>query len=407
MHRVTRRIFRCLFSLFVLLVASRSARLALAETTYKFTKIVETTSSQPIYLSPVVNASGAVAYGRHGIGGGIYRSQGGVTTKIADTSDGFSIFGSFDMNDSGTVVFKADLSAGGEGVFTGNGGAVATIASTATPSPMGGLFTDFGSHPSINDSGTVVIIGRAGDRRGIFKFDGALSTVVDDAGPLHEFDYDSSTINDAGIVGFRAAFDDRPNVQGVFASAGGGVTTIAEGKEYERLTASSLNNAGEVAFHVYNGAGFINDGIYSSDGGAVEVIAERMPNTGAAFGSRPSINAAGLVAFVSAHPDLGPGVFTGPSADKVIQNGDPLFGSTVFNLPGTGNVNMGSYSLNDAGQIAFTYYLANNRRGVALATPVPESSAFVLAGLAAGALINRHLRRQNCRRECRKVTRSN
>jgi hypothetical protein len=65
------------------------------------------------------------------------------------------------------------------------------------------------------------------------------------------------------------------------------------------------------------------------------------------------------------------GIYTGPdpAADEVITFGDPLFGSTLVNIPNSGE------GPNDAGQIVFSYSLADGRRGIALATPVAPSLA--------------------------------
>jgi hypothetical protein len=81
---------------------------------------------------------------------------------------------------------------------------------------------------------------------------------------------------------------------------------------------------------------------------------------------------------------LPPGIFIGPNAEKVIASGDALFGSTVFALVMSNDLSLTSHSLNDAGQIAFRYVLANGRSGIALATPIPEPSAAAL--LLIGAL---------------------
>ncbi len=363
----------------IALVAALAVSHAAAQPAYTFTKIVEGQSRDPVYFSPAVNNSGAVAFVRRDAGSPVevLISQGGVTTKIADSAGPLSGVGSsLDLNDAGTVVFFANLDAGGRGIFTGNGGPLATIITTDDESPLGGAFTGLHS-PSINASGAVSFMGQVGARRGIFKFDnGAVATVVDDSGPLKDFGFSASPINDDGLVAFSAAFDDRPLIQGVFTSAGNGsFTTIAEGGHEEVLTASSINSAGTLAFHNFRGIGF-GGGIYTGSGGLVQTVIERNDTFTDGLGNFPSINSSGLVAFLTFNAQPGPGIFTGPNADKMIEQGDPLFGSTVR------NVNISSSSLNDLGQIAFTYFLEDGRRGVVLATPVPEPSAIFLICLA-------------------------
>ena len=70
-------------------------------------------------------------------------------TLIADSAGAFSNFGSYSspsLNSSGTVAFYAALDNGRYGIFTGSGGATATIA--LNPQQQAGY-----GYPSINQSG--------------------------------------------------------------------------------------------------------------------------------------------------------------------------------------------------------------------------------------------------------------
>jgi hypothetical protein len=80
----------------------------------------------------------------------------------------------------------------------------------------------------------------------------------------------------------------------------------------------------------------------------------------------PAASAAGTAFFATLDAG-GHGLFTGadPVADKVIQTGDPLLGSTV-----TGLQQLARTSMNDAGQIGFVAYLANGDVVVARANPL-------------------------------------
>jgi hypothetical protein len=101
------------------------------------------------------------------------------------------------------------------------------------------------------------------------------------------------------------------------------------------------------------------------------------------FFDSPTINADGTVFFMATLPGNINGIFYGsnPVTNRLIAVGDPLFGSTVTAL------NIGSFGLNDLGQLAFYYNLADGRNGLALATPVPEPTALMLGGAAlSGAL---------------------
>ena len=104
------------------------------------------------------------------------------------------------------------------------------------------------------------------------------------------------------------------------------------------------------------------------------------------FGIYPIINNAGVVAFIGGLDGTGQsGIFTGPdpAADKVILTGEPLFGSVLSSVVPTNIEHAGIIDMNDSGQIAFHYRLADGREGIAVGTPVPEpfSLAIGLAGI--------------------------
>jgi hypothetical protein len=87
----------------------------------------------------------------------------------------------------------------------------------------------------------------------------------------------------------------------------------------------------------------------------------------AGFLGRPTINSAGTVAFAAFFDSGGSGIYTGDDfiADKVVEPGDVLFGSTVQNIGSDA-------AINDDGSIAFRYTLANGVSGIAVASPSPS-----------------------------------
>jgi hypothetical protein len=85
-----------------------------------------------------------------------------------------------------------------------------------------------------------------------------------------------------------------------------------------------------------------------------------------------AINEVGKVAFVAGN---GPnGIYTGdnPLLDKVISRGDRLFDSTLSSV-------QSSVDINNRGDIAFQYALANGVYGIAVARVVPEPRSAFLA----------------------------
>jgi hypothetical protein len=143
-----------------------------------------------------------------------------------------------------------------------------------------------------------------------------------------------------------------------------------------------INNEATVAFWAELSAG--GDGIFVGSGGPVLTIADSS-GPFRFFDSSPSINDSGSVAFLAALDAGGEGIFPGsdPVAARVIGTGDLLSGSTV-----TGLIFFRG-GLNDAGQVAFFAFLAEDRRVIVRADPVaiPAPSALTLLGLGAIGLI--------------------
>ena len=360
---------------------------------YAFIKIAETAPGGFASFSnvaPSVNASGTVVF-QSGFAGvaGIYTGAGGATTTIADTND--PIFLSFgggpvSINAAGTASFRANRKAeagGGSGIFTVSGGEATNIALSGASG--GGVFTGFGSDTSINIAGTVAFYATrnadVGGGDGIYTGNGgpvapvAQSTDPDITGFGGGF---APMINAAGTVVFTAGIEGTPGSNSaIFARNGGSSTEIARNSPgvlgtFSNFGVPSINFVGEVAFSA--GLQDLNRGVYvGSGGGPTNIIDSGNPgapttlidttgpfSNGASF--NPSINTAGTVVFAAALDAGGLGLFTGPDpvADKVIRTGDLLFGSTINNLI------FGNQGFNDAGQIAFLYFLDNGRSGIAL-----------------------------------------
>jgi acetylornithine deacetylase/succinyl-diaminopimelate desuccinylase-like protein len=116
----------------------------------------------------------------------------------------------------------------------------------------------------------------------------------------------------------------------IFTGSGGATTPIADTTgAFGGVDNPSINAGGTVAF--FGGLDDGRTGIFIGGGGPITTIADS--SEFGSVGIYPSINTAGLVAFRGC-PASGCGIFTGPDpvADKVIQSGDPLFGSTVTDL---------------------------------------------------------------------------
>ena len=201
-----------------------------------------------------------------------------------------------------------------------------------------------------------------------------------------------SSINDAGTIAFSGGLDGRA----IIATGNGGpITVIVDSAGSIKIFSAfpSINSAGTVAF--VGGLGDFDSGaygIYSGNGGLLTTIADLTgPFSAFALFGFTSINAAGGVAFAAGLDAGGGGLFIGDGTytSEVIGVGDTLFGSTVT------SANISQTSLNDLGQLAFSYKLANGTNGtngIAIATPTPEPSPTLLLALTLGLSLARRTR---------------
>lgn len=331
--------------------------------------------------------------------------------NIADQTGLFTNFGGAPvLNDAGDVAFEATLDDGTEGIFSGPDPGTDTIVDDS------GVFDTPIDLPSINGEGTVAF--RAWldpddehflGLRGIFTGDDPdFDTVADEDDPLFAAGLSSPSIADNGTVAFDAIEGSFGNFGIYTVSATGTQTTIADnaGPFTGTLFASSINDAGTtVAFYADYGSG---GGIFTGDDLPDDLVADssgpyfqfdipavndadtvifratldsggsgifsgpsstadRIVGTGGPYAgfSGYSINDEGTVVFAADLDAGGLGIFTGtdPVAHKVIRTGDALFGSTAS------FVALSRENLNDNGEVAFLYELANGRSGVAIAAP--------------------------------------
>ena len=316
---------------------------------------------------------------------GVFEGNGGPITSIALSSGPmFAGTAGASINDAGTVVFSASLDAGGSGIFTGNGGPTSTVALS------GGGVTGFGGAPEINDAGRVLYgASLGGGNGGIFLRGGGQpdATVALTSGPMFNAIV-GATINSQGVVAFSAVLDS--GSEGVFPGSGGPITTTGL-EPFPDGMGPSINDFGKIAFTGGGpGEGF-GTSIRIGDADSVSTL---VSNAGpfAVFGRYPVINNSGTVIFLSGLDDGRVELFTGPDpvADKVIVNNEPLFGSIVTSFIPNNVESTGVLDMNDAGQIAFHYVIADGREGIAIATPVPQPTVTVIllisfAGFTIGA----------------------
>lgn len=366
----------------LVIIAATSSLCAVAAraASYTFTNIVDTSGSFDYFEDVAVNNLGTVAFSARVRGqtwGGVYTGDGGSLTTIADTNS-FPVALKPAINDQGTVVFRG---APGFSLYAGSGGAVTPVLMTNDTISWISY-----SHPINNSSVVATIVGFTDGRSSVVTVqNGQLTVVYDNSRGFTNFA--EAGISDSGLLAINAQ---NTNGWGLYTGNGGPLTTIApSGGTFSQfaLSDTSVNNAGIVAFLAYDGSGGqFFDHVCIGDGGPVTTLADV---SGSFYGfNTPSVNELGEVVFSAGLRTGGNGIYrwAGGPLDQVLVPGDALFGGVVSGA--------GPAVVNDLGQIAFLYALADGASGVALATPIPEPATFTLLALGGVGLCRRRVPRR-------------
>lgn len=359
---------RFLFSYLIFLLGTFFLWETSLASSYTFTNIIDTNGSLISTGEPSLNDLGVVAFGGNvsGIGPGIFSTDGNSINTIAKGSG----FGAVALiNNSNNVLFNH----GSNAIFLGDGVTTTLIADNS------GAFSDVAGS-SLNDSNFVGFRGEfASGRQVVLIGDGTSNTMVADTNGIFSQLEGFNSLNNGGQLAFRANLD--TGDQGIFVGDGTSLLNIADNLgEFSGFDSRLfINDSGSVVFRAGLDAGGI--GIFVGDGTTIKTIAKNGGAGGTFDGLNdpPMINNFGTVAFEARLPSGIKGIFTGPDpiANKVISQGDSLFGSTVSGV-------LFSRGLNNLNQIAFEYSLANGTRGIAIASPIsqpiPEPTTMLLIG---------------------------
>lgn len=174
---------------------------------------------------PDINNSGTVAFRANLVEGdsGIFTISDGDISAISDTSNRFDSFGNPTINDSGTLAFRAELDEGGSGIFTSNDSDITPIADTSGqfsffgfPTPYGNFLTD----PAINNRGEVAFLaGLDTGGYGIFTSSNLADKVIAIGDSLFsstvtELFFSNKGLNNHGQLAFYARLAD--GTEGIF-----------------------------------------------------------------------------------------------------------------------------------------------------------------------------------------------
>jgi hypothetical protein len=281
------------------------------------------------------------------------------------------------LNKSGEVVFYADLtgtiggSSDNSGVYRGNGNTLTEIARAGDGVPGGGILLNFccDTSPDPNDSGEVVFRS-FNNYAGFYKYailkgsGGPLAEIarIGDAIPSDNDTFNSfdgyTRINNPGQVAFIARIASNPSSgrgSGIFRGSGTAASRITVARDgratpdragiFSNFVGSPfcLNNAGQIAFlagldiDTSNNSPVEEQGIYFFDGSKLLKVARQ---NDLFLGSK----------------------ITGLALDGTSQT--PSGGT-----PGGGVASPERSGLNEAGQVAFGFALADGRRGIAIWSP--------------------------------------
>jgi hypothetical protein len=324
---------------------------------------------------------------------GVFTGTGGAITTIVKNGD-IAPIGTFDSRfynasiSGGTVAFRDTYNSYvNQGIFTSSGGLLTTIVKKGDTAPVG-TFNSFVG-PSLS-GGTAAFKGyyNSSADTGIFTSSGGAITTIakkGDAAAIGTFcDFDIPTISGT-TAAFRSYYNSYSG-GGIFTGSGGAITTIVKKGDaapigtFDNFPSTVAISGNTVAFFCrYNsGAG---EGIFTGSGGAITTIAKKGDaapiGTFSSFSSNDPSISGDTVAFCASYNGYSNfGIFTssGGVFTTVIKYGDSLFGSSVTNL------RFWNSCLDDAGNMAFEYNLADGRNGLAIAMAVPEPSCFMLVG---------------------------
>lgn len=408
-------------------------------------------------LYPAINEAGQVAFsGTISVNGseikGVFRGDGIVDpTSIAlagDVAPGgvgtYSNFGVPVINEAGQLAYQASISDAFSdfGIFIGDGSSPSTKIARAGDIPPDGIgeFSSF-NPPSLNNSGEVAFSSilkgtEVANDLGIYLSSSGNNLVQlarvgqdspDGKGKFTYLGYpalnDNSQIAFSGIL--TNTYDNRLEDRGLFLSnANSSVKLLARSwlvapdgnGSFSHFGSPALNDDGQLAFR---GELTVTDGLFSDSRGIFFVNGFSGPSQIARGGETtpsgdftfstfnpPSLNNAGQIAFTSQLFNNNDGPYNNGGLffyDDVLglvpifRGRDAMLGSTItgssfsHGLTTSGDEGNG---LNENGQVAFRFKLADGRQGIAIATVVPEPGTFLLSLLAVSTLLKGDDRRR-------------
>jgi hypothetical protein len=366
-----------LFLVLVLGLLAASATAARPEQRYTFERVVDSEADGLVpfdFECSAINDRGQIAFRASRVSPdssrviqGVFRADDrgrrhGRITTIAEFGGGFDFVGQIpSIDDHGNVAFAArsfdeETFTESQRILVGDGGRLTTVADTADE------FSTLGFEPTINDHGVVAFRAQL-DTFDTFNLDQGLFSRRDRRDTVTHFLSSTSrlsefgplsrpAVNDRGDIAFEAPTDGE-STSGIFVAAEGGFRTIAAADPNVIVDRPNLNDRGTVVFHRFFNDRAGEELLRGRSAGSLRVLADT-DGPFAAFGffhgfQAPALNNRDEVAFYADLDDGGGGIFTGHDVedDVVVSVGDRLDGDEVRRL------RICEEGLNDHGQIVF------------------------------------------------------
>lgn len=348
---------------------------------YRFMSLYSEDASigQVFATSPAINNAGDVALWFNALGLVVFDGFDMIEVSTLNTVQGS---GPPDINDAGQIAMRYSA---GIGTVRGvrryeSDGSFVELA-TGFFNCADGEFCDFGT-VEMNNNGDIAC--KATLKEGatsvstMQRFSAAGATEIARTGTYVNFT--DATINDAGLVAFKARMSGGGNH--IVSGSGGALTD-------EGMLPPAAGNSGDAPSVNNSGlsASTQADGLFLVQGGSVTtVVPVNVPGTIFADPRNVSINNPGAIAFVttnglSCNGQREYAIYTGGDEvdDVVIRSGDIVFGGTVLGCsPNLSSIRMSRHALNDNGEIVFTVEISVDGLFFRshLARAIPLSAAF-------------------------------
>jgi hypothetical protein len=342
----------------------------------------------------------------------IFRGDGNSLVQIvrdgqSDGSETLSNLGRPIINNAGQVAFTAS-----PGILRSDGTAFTYLVRRGQAAPDGDGAVSGLSELLLNDAGQVAFSATLSDTsntRGVFRSDGtSLVQIAREAqtaaGAIGKFEgFASLSLNDEGNVAFRAGvrLTSGPGVVGLFRGDGASVVQIARSGvaapdgngTISSIRTPVLNNNGQAVFTVeFSGTNSgidDNTALFRGNGASLVQIAHEgqpAPDGKGPFSqfANATLNDAGQVAFwattgirtAQGLPDDHGLFFVDDALGflTVAREGDAFLGSSIVFLSFNSGIVLGGLQgtgsgLNEQGEVAYHFSLADGRSGIAIATP--------------------------------------